>query len=115
MKKKTSTTEPPLGAQTRSDLRRVTLQALAFASLAIPPVAVKRRSQSYDWTLFGPTMENAACNLIYVDRSIRQDRIVRASSYNSDGTEGPLAGSSDYETQALRENVQLLLEFIGDG
>ncbi|EHA57950.1 cAMP-specific 3',5'-cyclic phosphodiesterase 7B [Pyricularia oryzae 70-15] len=59
-------------------------------------------------------MENAACNLIYVDRSIRQDRIVRASSYNSDGTEGPLAGSSDYETQALRENVQLLLEFIGD-
>lgn len=59
-------------------------------------------------------MENAACNLIYVDRSIRQDRVVRASSYLPDVTEESPTTSLEYETQTLRENVELLLEFIGE-
>lgn len=51
-------------------------------------------------------MENVACNVIYVDRSVSQDRHVRARD---------LSGLDQTEPSYIAENVKLLLEVFDGG
>ncbi|EJT81377.1 cAMP-specific 3',5'-cyclic phosphodiesterase 7B [Gaeumannomyces tritici R3-111a-1] len=59
-------------------------------------------------------MDDVSCDLIYVDRSVREDRVIRAPSRGSGSFGSFQDAASGCETQTLRENVALLLEAIGD-
>lgn len=59
-------------------------------------------------------MDDVSCDLIYVDRSVREDRVIRAPSRGSAGFGCFQDAARGCETQTLRENVALLLEAIGD-
>ena len=58
-------------------------------------------------------MDDNVCNVIYVDRNVREDRLLRPSS-----TEPDVVGSQgvalDDEPQILGDNLQLLLGAFGD-
>jgi len=59
-------------------------------------------------------MDSALCNIIYVDRVVREDRLVSSHSQviNTNGGESPV---SQRESAGLEENVRLLLESFGSG
>lgn len=59
-------------------------------------------------------MDDVSCDLIYVDRSVREDRVIVAPSRGSGSFGCFQDAASGCETQTLRENVALLLEAIGD-
>jgi hypothetical protein len=54
-------------------------------------------------------MENVACNVIYVDRSVSRDRCVRAGEQNSD------RDTVQWEPAHIAENVALLLAVFDEG
>jgi hypothetical protein len=54
-------------------------------------------------------MENVSCNVIYVDRSVSQDRSVKASDERSD------KDAFQWESARIAENVQILLGVFDEG
>lgn len=56
-------------------------------------------------------MDAVACNVIYVDRHIQQDRLVRAPSDQLDGQDDALQA---FETPSVEENVKVLLNIFGE-
>lgn len=54
-------------------------------------------------------MENVACNVIYVDRSVSRDRCIRAGEQNSDRK------TAQREPAHIAENVDLLLGVFDEG
>jgi len=54
-------------------------------------------------------MENARCNVIYVDRAVSHDRFIQSTS----GITGKDAEM--WETAHIAENVGLLLDVFGEG
>ena len=54
------------------------------------------------------------CNVIYVDRNVREERVLRPSSTESDVAKSQSA-ALDEEPQILGDNLQLLLGAFGDG
>lgn len=54
-------------------------------------------------------MENASCNVIYVDRAITHDRFIRAGISSADRE------TTVWETPHIAENVKLLLDVFGEG
>ena len=55
-------------------------------------------------------MDRAACHVLYVNRNVRQRRLVRAlRDQRQDGQ------SSDWEVDNVREQIQPLLDTFGDG
>lgn len=53
-------------------------------------------------------MEHATCNVLYVDRGVRQDRYLRSSQIDS------LASQDNYESPHIAENAKLLLDVFGE-
>ena len=54
-------------------------------------------------------MENAACNVIYVDRAVSRDRYIRADANSADKE------TTTLENPHIAENVGLLLDVFGEG
>lgn len=54
-------------------------------------------------------MENVACNVIYVDRSVSRDRCMRAGEQNSD------RDTAQREPAHIAKNVALLLGVFDEG
>jgi hypothetical protein len=55
-------------------------------------------------------MDSPACHVIYVNRSVGQERLVQAKP---DGTIA--SGTLDSEQDVVRQEIQPLLEAFGDG
>ena len=53
-------------------------------------------------------MDHATCNVLYVDRNVREDRYLTASK-------GDSAAGAEWETELIAENVKLLLHVFGEG
>ncbi|KAK4455951.1 3',5'-cyclic-nucleotide phosphodiesterase regA [Podospora aff. communis PSN243] len=53
-------------------------------------------------------MENASCNVIYVDRAVSHDRYIRADTSSADKE------AATWETPHIAENVRLLLDVFGE-
>jgi hypothetical protein len=62
--------------------------------------------------LFDATMENATCHVIYVNRKVREDRLIRAQSKPLEISNGV---ALDGESGDVGENLQVLLEAFNDG
>lgn len=58
-------------------------------------------------------MDYAACHVIYVNRSIREERLVRAQRDESGML--PDDSPSIWETDRIRNDIQPLLDAFGDG
>jgi hypothetical protein len=54
-------------------------------------------------------MENASCNVIYVDRAVSHDRYIRADISSTDKE------AATWETPHIAENARLLLDVFGEG
>lgn len=61
--------------------------------------------QSQDWMLFGSTMDNATCNIIYVDGNVHRDGVV----HNSD-----ILNGFSPECEFLSANLRLLRDVFSD-
>lgn len=57
-------------------------------------------------------MDSACCNVIYVDRNVREDRLVLASARVNDAFDPDIPGE---ELRLLEENLTLLHDTFGDG
>jgi hypothetical protein len=55
-------------------------------------------------------MENATCHVIVVDKTVREDRLIRVPENTGAGH-----SSLGLETSLLDDNVGLLLDVFGDG
>jgi len=55
------------------------------------------------------TMEPGTCNVLYVDRNVKQDRRVTVSDENS------TAEDAKWESAHIAENVKHLLSVFGEG
>jgi hypothetical protein len=62
--------------------------------------------QSRDWSLSTATMESPACNIIYVNRNVGPERLIRAKTQES--------SSGDWQADEARTLVQPLLDAFGD-
>lgn len=62
--------------------------------------------QSRDWQLSMSNMDRAACHVIYVNRNVCEEGLVRAIADHR---------SSDWATDEARQIVQPLLQAFGDG
>ncbi len=61
-------------------------------------------------------MDTDTCNVVYVDRSVREDRVVRLHPNGAGHLRGAGSDSDDqWESPSLRDNVGLLLEVFGQG
>ena len=54
-------------------------------------------------------MDAVVCNVIYVDRAIEEDRLVRAQPDQVDGQDG---ASQAFESSSVEENVKVLLHIF---
>jgi hypothetical protein len=52
------------------------------------------------------TMDRASCHIIYVNRNVSEDGLIRRASANA---------TSDWATDEARQVVQPLLDAFGDG
>ncbi len=55
---------------------------------------------------FQATMENATCNVIYVDRRVRDDRYI---------ARGQAVDDAEWEAESIAENSKLLMDIFGSG
>jgi hypothetical protein len=53
-------------------------------------------------------MERATCNILYVDRNLREDRYLNKA-------DGDVLALAEWESKDIEENVKLLLDVFGEG
>jgi hypothetical protein len=63
--------------------------------------------------LFEAMMDNATCHVIYVNRTIREDRLVRVPIEGT--TEDGIGVAPDWESEDVQKEVQVLTKTFGDG
>ncbi len=55
------------------------------------------------------------CNVVYVDRSVRVDRVVRSQGSGFADVAGAVPAVDQWESPSLRDNVGLLLDVFDQG
>lgn len=55
-------------------------------------------------------MDGAACNVVYVDRAVKEDGVLNTSHFGVDG-----AATPSWVSGPIRETLSLLIDAFGEG
>lgn len=69
--------------------------------------------QSRDWQLLTSAMDRPICHVLYINRNVRQQRVIRAHRNGFEELDDD--ATVDWKIDDIGEDIQPLLDTFGDG